>query len=101
MAGHLPVLKPRIYDGHGLVEVLDGDLHEVFHKDFPKFLPDLEIPVGRVEQILNLLLVDLEKGEMHLPVQEARVGACLLFEKSEDKIERGGDDALTLEVYLV
>lgn len=95
------MLKPRIYDGHGLVEVLDGDLHEVFHKDIPKFLPNLEISVRGVEQILNLLLVDLEKGEMHLPVQKARVGACLFFEKSEDEIERGGDYALALEVYIV
>ena len=101
LACHLPVLKPRINDGHCLVEVLDGDLHEVFHKNFPKLLPNLEVSVRWIEQILNLLLVDLEKGEMHLPVQEARVGACLLFEKSEDEIERGGYDALTLKVYLV
>ena len=95
------MLKTRVNNGHGLVEVLDGNLHEVFHENFPKLLPYLEVSVRRIEQILNLLLVDLEKGQMHLPVQEARVGACLLFEKSEDKIERGGDDALTLEVYLV
>jgi hypothetical protein len=48
-----------------------------------------------------LLLVDLEKGEMHLPIQEARVGACLLFEKSEDEIEGRGDDALALKVNLI
>ena len=95
------MLKPCVDDGHGLLEIFDGDLHKIFNKNFSKLLSDLQIPVWRVKQILNLLLVDLEEGKMHLPIKQARVGAGLLFEKSEYEIERWWDDALALKVYLI
>lgn len=59
LARHLPMLQSRIDYRHCLVQVFHWHFNQVLHEDFPKLLSHLEVPVLRVEQILNLLLVYL------------------------------------------
>lgn len=102
LGGHLAVLQACVDDGHGLLKVFDGDFHQVLHKDLAEFLPDLQVLILGVEQVLNLLLVYLIEREVHLPVEQRGFGLQpLLLEEAEDEVERGRDDALGVGADLV
>lgn len=99
LASHLPVLQAGVNDGHGLLQGAHGHFHQVLHEDLPLLLADGQVAVERVEKVLDLLLVDLEEGEVQLPVQQ-QAETSLFCEEAEQEIQGRRDHALTCRVQV-
>ena len=70
LAGHCSVSHSSIDDVYGLLNCLDGDLHELFNKDFSVvFLTDLEVlALIGIQQVLDLVLINLIETQMDMPL---------------------------------
>lgn len=71
LAGHGSVSHAGVDDVDGLFYSLDWDLHKLLDEDLSVvLLTDLEVLAFiRIEQILNLVLIDLVKTQVHMPLE--------------------------------
>ena len=99
LAGHLPVFQAGVDDSHGLFQGAHGHFDQVFHKDFALLFADGQVAVERVEEVLDLFLINLEEGKVQLPVQQ-EAEARLFGEEAEQEVQGGGDHALASRVQV-
>lgn len=67
---HLSKLQASIDQLNRLLVVLDRNYNEVFHEGLALFkrLSDLQFAIGRVEEIIDILHVDLHEGNADAPL---------------------------------
>ena len=70
LVADFPVLQPRINELNRLLVVLDGNDDQVLNKSLPLLitLPDLQFSVGRVEQVIDILHVNLHERDTNTPL---------------------------------
>ena len=84
---HLTILHSSIYNVDRLFHGVDGHFNKVLHKYFSVvFFSDLQIlSFVRIQEILNLVLIDLVKTQMNFPLKQ-RSSLFLLLEYFKDAI---------------
>lgn len=100
LAGNFAMLETSVDDVHRLVQINDRNFDQVFHKHLSEVFTHIQVAVIGVQQVLNLVLVNLKKADVNLPLS-VRPLNILFFDKVENEVEALRNDALTLSLDLV
>ena len=94
LVADLAVFEPRINEFNGLLVVADGDDDKILNKGLALLqgLADLKLPVGGVEEVVDVLHVDLHEGDADAPL----VGVSSRVQVAEDVVEGQGNQPLVL-----
>lgn len=99
---HLPILHARINDIHSLLHSLDWHLHQVLDENFTVILfPYRQVlALLWIQQVLDLILINLIKTQMHFPFKQSASG-LLLLQDFQYVINALRNDSLAIDVDAV
>jgi hypothetical protein len=99
---HLTILHSSIYNVDGLFHSVYGHFDKVLHEYFSiVFFSDLQVlPFMRIQEVLNLVLIDLVKTQMNFPLKQ-RSSLFLFLEYFKNAINRLRDNSLAVHINIV
>lgn len=99
---HLTILHSSIYNVDSLFHSFYGHFNKVLHEYFSiVFFSDLQVlSFMRIQEILNLVLIDLVKAQMNFPLKQ-RSCVLLLLEYFKNAINRLRNNSLTVDINIV
>lgn len=99
---HLTILHSSIYNVDRLFHSFYRHFNKVLHKYFSiVFFSDLQVlSFMRIQEILNLVLIDLVKTQMNFPLKQ-RSSVLLLLKYFKNAINRLRNNSLTVYINIV